>query len=66
MTTLLLELTNAVAFSTIWQVLRGLVSAARTREQLNHRAVESRDILGLAVGEQITVDNGFLIDDRRS
>jgi hypothetical protein len=56
---------NAVRwrFSAIWQALWGLALAPRPRESLDHLAVKGRDIIGLAAGDQITVDDGFLIDD---
>jgi DNA ligase D len=44
----------------------GQVLAPRTCEQLDHRAVKSRNIIRLAAGDQITVDDCFLIDDIRS
>ena len=44
-------------------VLRGLAVTPRPREQLDHLAVKCGNIIGLAAGDQITVDDGFLIDD---
>ena len=44
-------------------VLRGLAVTPRPREQLDYLAVKCGNIIGLAAGDQITVDDGFLIDD---
>jgi len=44
-------------------VLRGLAVTPRPREQLDHLAVKCGNIIGLAAGDQIAVDDGFLIDD---